>query len=89
VPAGPGYGAGEATAARRLSDWQRLGVRRADGRELPAGDQTATLLRFVGPSAPSYLVTENYRVVLRWNNSQLFAVAVGELADRIAGSAPQ
>ena len=34
---------------------------------------------------PAFLVYNNYMTVLKWNRSTYFAMAVGHLADRIAG----
>jgi membrane-bound lytic murein transglycosylase B len=37
---------------------------------------------------PAFLVYQNYRMLLKWNRSNFFALAVGHLADRIAGGPP-
>ncbi len=36
------------------------------------------------PCAPSYLLTQNYRVILEYNCSNYYAMSVGLLADEIA-----
>ncbi|MBL7001020.1 MAG: peptidoglycan-binding protein, partial [Gammaproteobacteria bacterium] len=33
-----------------------------------------------------FLVYDNFEVIMRWNRSEYYAIAVGRLADRIAGS---
>jgi membrane-bound lytic murein transglycosylase B len=66
-----------------LTDWQALGVRRADGGDLPPRDLMASLIQPGGQEGPSFLIYNNYRVLLRWNRSLYFATAVGFLADRI------
>jgi membrane-bound lytic murein transglycosylase B len=66
-----------------LSEWQALGVRRADGGDLPPRDLNASLIQPGGAEGPSFLIYNNYRVLLRWNRSLYFATAVGFLADRI------
>jgi membrane-bound lytic murein transglycosylase B len=68
-----------------LPAWQALGVRRADGRDLPQRPLQASLLRLEGPEGPAFLVYENFRTLLKWNRSNYFALAVGELADRLSG----
>ncbi len=68
-----------------LSEWQALGVRRADGRDLPTRDLMASLVQPDGPSGRAYVTYNNYRAILNWNRSDNFAIAVGTLADRIAG----
>jgi membrane-bound lytic murein transglycosylase B len=37
-----------------------------------------------GANGPTYRTTENFRVILRWNQSDFFGLAVGLLSDRIA-----
>ena len=37
-----------------------------------------------GPNGPSYVITPNFDVLKRWNNSGYFATAVGRLADKIS-----
>lgn len=66
-----------------LSRWQALGVRRSNGRALPGRNLEASLLIPDGPDGPAFLVYHNFRVLLRWNRSISFAVAVGTLSDLI------
>ena len=70
---------------KRLSEWQRLGVRREDGSALPTRDLNASVVLPGGVSGPAYIVYDNYRSILRWNRSLYFATAVGHLSDRIEG----
>jgi membrane-bound lytic murein transglycosylase B len=69
------------TTRKSLSDWQRLGVRRIDGGALPTRDLSASLVLPGGAGGAAFLVYDNYRAVMRWNNSTYFATAVGYLAD--------
>ena len=68
-----------------LRDWQRLGVRRPDGRDLPARNLRSSILQLGGAGGSAYVVYDNFHAILRWNRSNLFATAVGTLADRIGG----
>jgi membrane-bound lytic murein transglycosylase B len=68
-------------SVRPLAEWQRLGVRRADGGDLPAAESAAALVRPGGDDGPSLLAYDNFRAILKWNNSLFFASAVGRLAD--------
>jgi peptidoglycan lytic transglycosylase B len=63
-----------------LDEWQRLGVRRADGTPLPAADVTAGL---VTTDTRSFLVYENYDAILRYNCAHYYALTVALLADQI------
>lgn len=72
--------------SKSTGEWQKLGVRRADGGGLPTRDLTASLVMAEkGPGGAVFLVYNNYRATLKWNQSTFFAVAVGSLADRIGG----
>lgn len=68
-----------------LREWQALGVRRPDGRDLPRRNLTSSIVLPGGEGGPAYVVYDNYRAILRWNRAHFFATAVGSLADRIAG----
>ncbi len=72
---------------RPMSEWKRLGVRTAYGRELPDADIDASLLVLAGHEGPAFLVYDNFHTIMRWNQSEFYALAVGHLADRIAGRA--
>lgn len=75
-----------AKVQKPLGEWQALGVRRADGADLPVRDLPASIIQPGGAGGPSFLIYNNYRVLLRWNRSLYFATAVGFLADRIGES---
>ena len=40
------------------------------------------------PGGPRFAVSGNFRAIKRYNNSDLYAIGVGHLADRIAGGGP-
>jgi membrane-bound lytic murein transglycosylase B len=68
-----------------LAEWQKLGVRRLHGRrDLPQRDMKASLIVPDQENRRAFLVYDNFRLILRWNRSDFFAIAVGTLADRIA-----
>jgi membrane-bound lytic murein transglycosylase B len=66
---------------KSLTEWRKLGVRRADGGRLPVRTLQASVLRPGGDDGPTILVYDNYRVLMKWNSSNYFATAVGFLAD--------
>lgn len=80
-----GYG-GEAWRPAR--EWQAAGVRRADGGALGRGDETMMLVLPAGARGPAFLVSRNFRAILRYNNATAYALAVGHLADRLGGAGP-
>ncbi len=74
---------------RSLAEWQRLGVRRANGADLPqVADMQASLILPGGHRGPAFLVYQNFRTIMVWNRSISYAIAVGHLADRLVGLGP-
>ncbi len=80
------YSATGAEQQRSLAEWRSLGVRRADGSSLPRIDMSGAIVVPMGHRGPAFLVYKNFAVLMRWNRSESYAIAVGHLADRIAGS---
>ena len=76
---------GDLKVVKRMREWQALGVRRFDGTNLPARQLEASIVIPDDESGRAFLVYENFRNILRWNRSNYFALAVGLLADGIAG----
>lgn len=77
------------TAYRKpVQQWTALGVRLANGSALtgPVLDEASILLP-AGAGGPVFLVFDNFRTILKYNNSTSYALAVGMLADRLAGQA--
>ena len=59
------------------------------GKEVAAGTPARKgerIVRPAGAKGPAYRTTENFRVILRWNQSDFFGLAVGILSDRIAAA---
>jgi peptidoglycan lytic transglycosylase B len=69
---------------RALAEWAALGVTRVGGKPLAAAPAKAALVRPAGAEGPAFLVSDNFRALLKWNNSRYFAIAVGYLADSAA-----
>lgn len=73
---------------RSLRSWSALGATMNNGDDLPAIDLEASLLLPSGHRGPAFLVYDNFRVIMRWNQSQSYALSVALLADRFAGAPP-
>jgi membrane-bound lytic murein transglycosylase B len=70
---------------KEAREWASLGIQRSnksDQGEWPA--LQASLVQPDGPGGRAFMVYDNFRVILSWNRSQLFGIAVGTLADQIA-----
>jgi len=76
------------TGRRSVSEWSALGVTRADGSPLGESDIQAKLFIPAGAAGPAFLTYANFNTILRWNNSEFYGIAVGQLANQIIGGAP-
>ncbi len=68
-----------------LHEWSELGITRYDGKPLPnlKDDVKAWLIMPDDEDGRVYLVYNNYNVLMKWNRSYYFAIAVSHLADSI------
>jgi lytic murein transglycosylase len=76
--------------ARPIAEWVKLGVARVKGRPFPEdklGD-SAFLVLPAGLKGPAFLATNNFSVLKLYNNSDVYAIFVGHVADMIAANAP-
>ena len=74
--------------SRTLASWQKAGIARVNGQPFPRPGDKAQLLSPDGRNGPSFLVLNNFRSILRYNQADSYALAVGQLADRLAGYGP-
>ncbi|MGA2892307.1 MAG: lytic murein transglycosylase [Xanthobacteraceae bacterium] len=71
-----------------VRQWEALGVRRAGGGAFPHSDDRAFLLVPAGARGPSFLMLQNFRVIMKYNPAEAYALAIGHLADRLRGGGP-
>ncbi len=77
--------------AKPISAWAATGITRISGKAFPASEMKAQgmMLLPAGRNGPEFIVTPNFYVLKEYNNSDLYALFIGNLADRIAyGSGP-
>lgn len=84
LPSGFDYAQTELNTRYASHEWAAQGVRPIAGGRLPDFDQ-ASVIAPAGAQGPAFLVGPNYRAILRYNNATSYALAVGTLAERIAG----
>ena len=72
--------------SKTLAQWQALGVVRASGKPFKTPADKATLKVPDGRGGPAFLMIRNFSVIKAYNNADKYALAVGLLADEIAGS---
>ncbi|HAY47341.1 MAG TPA: lytic murein transglycosylase, partial [Thalassospira sp.] len=68
-----------------IAEWQKAGVRMPNGADLPKADMNASIVTVNDGEGPAYMVYNNFHTIMHWNRSTYFAIAVGTLADAIAG----
>jgi membrane-bound lytic murein transglycosylase B len=71
--------------SRSTASWVKLGVKPARGGKFGSWKRKGWLYSPSGKRGPSFLVYKNFRVIMRYNNSTTYALAVALLGDRIAG----
>lgn len=70
---------------KSIDEWSKLGVTLPNGGKLPnAAGLKASLIAPDGLNGRTFLAYDNFRVIMKWNNSTYFATSVGLLADQIA-----
>lgn len=71
--------------AKPLSQWASLGINRITGKGFPSSELKADGMMLVpaGRDGPEFIVTPNFYVIKEYNNSDLYALYIGNLADRI------
>ncbi|MNZ28647.1 Membrane-bound lytic murein transglycosylase B precursor [compost metagenome] len=85
LPANFDYALAEMSIRKPLSEWQHLGVQSVNGRLAANPQASASLLLPAGHRGPAFLVLDNFRAILKYNNSTSYALAVGLLADSFKG----
>ncbi|WFU42346.1 lytic murein transglycosylase [Bradyrhizobium sp. CB82] len=75
---------------RPLTAWLKLGVTPAGDAPVPSGmlQDQAQLVMPAGTYGPAFLVFANFQAIRSYNQSDVYALFVGHLADLIAGGAP-
>jgi membrane-bound lytic murein transglycosylase B len=84
LPKGFDYGLAGDRTQKQLSVWAGMGVTLATGDALPASGWGSLLLP-AGARGPAFLVYDNFAAIEAYNKADSYVIAVGHLADRIAG----
>ena len=72
---------------RPVAKWVAAGANRVAGRKWPQSlmDATSYLIMPAGRFGPAFVASDNYYALKNYNESDLYVLYVGNLADRIAG----
>jgi membrane-bound lytic murein transglycosylase B len=71
-----------------MTQWEHLGVKRASNQPFPHPAEKAYLLAPAGAEGPGFLMLQNFRVIMKYNPAEAYALAIGHFADRLRGGAP-
>ncbi len=88
VPASFDFKLADRAASMTIRDWERYGLARPGGKPFPHPDERAFLLIPAGIQGPGFLMLTNFRVIMRYNPAEAYALAIGHLADRLRGGGP-
>lgn len=86
LPEGFDYALADPEQRKPLSEWLALGIRPLNAPpQAAAGTQSASLLLPAGHRGPAFLVLDNFRSILKYNNSTAYALAISLLGERFGG----
>ncbi len=88
VPSGFNYLLADRSQEMTVRKWQGLGVRPAAMKSFPHKSDLAYLLLPAGARGPAFLMLQNFNVIMKYNPAEVYALAIGHLADRLAGGGP-
>ncbi|AZD69618.1 membrane-bound lytic murein transglycosylase B [Pseudomonas chlororaphis] len=82
------YALADGAIRKPVAEWLRLGMKLPNGASVPPGSEqlSAALLLPAGYRGPAFLILDNFRAVLKYNNSSSYALAVNLLSQRFNGS---
>jgi peptidoglycan lytic transglycosylase B len=78
----------DTTIEKPVRAWAAMGVKRAGNAALPNVDDLASITLPAGWRGPAFILYPNFKAVMNWNRSTLYALAVGILAQQIVGGPP-
>jgi len=88
VPKGFNFMLADRSRVMSVQEWERAGIRRAGGKAFLRVDDRAYLLVPAGAQGPGFLMLQNFRVIMKYNPAEAYALAIGHLADRLRGGEP-
>ncbi|ALI00704.1 lytic murein transglycosylase [Pseudomonas sp. FW306-02-F02-AA] len=82
------YSLADGAIRKSVSEWMQMGIKLPNGGVVPPGSEhlSAALLLPAGYRGPAFLILDNFRAVLKYNNSSSYALAVNLLSERFNGA---
>lgn len=71
---------------RSVQQWVKIGVRDVGGKTLKSSSRRGAVILPAGASGPAFMIFNNFRSILRYNNAISYALAVSYLARHFVGT---
>jgi len=88
IPQGFNYMLADRAKLMTMAQWERLGLKRANTQPFPHPSEKGYLLAPAGAAGPGFLMLQNFRVIMKYNPAEAYALAIGHFADRLRGGQP-
>jgi membrane-bound lytic murein transglycosylase B len=75
----------DSSVEKPVRAWTAMGVKLAGSGPLPQSDEPSSINLPAGWRGPAFVLYPNFKAVMNWNRSTLYALAVAILAQQIAG----
>jgi lytic murein transglycosylase len=88
VPRNFNYMLADRAKTMTIAQWEHLGITRPNRQPFPHPTEKAYLLAPAGAEGPGFLMLQNFRVIMKYNPAEAYALAIGHFADRLRGGQP-
>src|SRR5450432_1171091 len=88
LPQGFNYMMADRAKTMTMAQWEKLGIKRPNAEAFPHPAEKGYLLAPAGAQGPGFLMLQNFRVIMKYNPAEAYALAIGHFADRLRGSQP-
>ncbi len=85
LPRGFDYRLATRAVKKQTAEWVALGIKRANRRKFGAWAREGSIVLPAGANGPAFMVYQNFRAIMRYNNSVSYALAIALLAERFRG----
>lgn len=88
LPAEFNYAGAELLNHKPIEEWVQLGVVPATAERFPQVTGQTSILLPQGHTGPAFMVFDNFDIIMDWNRSINYALAVAQLSNRLQGLPP-
>ena len=88
LPAGFNYMLADRSKQMTIAQWEGAGRQARRRQAVPAPGRKGLSAGAGGRARPGFLMLQNFRVIMKYNPAEAYALAIGHLADRLRGGGP-